>query len=88
MRQTKRELIRKTIYMLARETEPLTYDVVDTIKALGKAYNIDIYDREGLVDGKMVVVGTQIEDDWYLNKGFKQTDKFDKEKYEWIYERV
>ena len=88
MKQTRRELIRKTIYMLARETEPLAYDVVDTIKALGKAYNIDIYDRQGLVDGEVVVVGTQIEDEWYLNKGFKQTDEYDKEKDEWIYKRV
>ena len=88
MKRTKRELVRATMYMLARELEPLAYDVVAQIKALGKAYNIDVYDVEGLVDGEMAVVGTQIEDDWVLNKGFAQTDIYDEERREWIFKRV
>lgn len=88
MKETKRETVRRAMYIIARETEPLAVDVVETIKALGKAFNIDVYDREGLVNGEMVVVGTQIEDEWYLNKGFAQTDVFDEKKYEWIFKRV
>lgn len=88
MKQTKRELIRRTMYMMTRELEPLAYDVVEQLKALGKAYNIDVYDVEGIVNGEKVVVGTQLEDEWYLNKGFAQTDEYDEEKREWIFKRV
>lgn len=87
MKKTKRELVRTAMYRLAEETD-MNYEIVELIKELGKAYKVDVYDKEGLVNGEMVVVGTQIEDEWYLNKGFKQTDEFDEEKYEWIFKRV
>lgn len=90
MKQTKRDLVRKAMYRLA-ETNKLDYETVDLIKALGKAYNVDVYDKEGLVDGltrAMRVVGVQIEDDYYIMKYFEQTDEFDEEAYEWIYKRV
>lgn len=87
MKTTKRELVRKAMYRLAEKTD-MNYEIVELIKELGKVYDIDVYDKDGLVDGETVVVGTQIEDDWYLNKGFKLTDEFDKETYEPIFERV
>ena len=77
MTQTRRDLIRKTMYRLADAKEPLDWETVNLIKELGKAYKVDVYDITGLVDGERVVVGTGIEDDWYLNKGFKQTDEYD-----------
>jgi hypothetical protein len=77
MRKTKRDLIRKTMYRLADAKEPLDYETVELLKELGKAYVIDVYDMTGMVDGERVVVGTGIEDDWYLNKGFAQTDECD-----------
>ena len=90
MKQTKRDLVRRAMYRLA-ETKKLDYETVDLIKALGKAYNVDVYDKEGLVDGltrAMRVVGVQIEDDYYIMKYFEQTDEFDEEAYEYVYRRV
>ena len=90
MKQTKRDLVRKAMYRLA-EKKDLDYETVDLIKELGKAYGVDVYDKEGLVDGltrAMRVVGVQIEDEYYIMKYFEQTDEYDKETYEWIYKRV
>lgn len=90
MAQTKRDLIRKTMYRLA-EKPNLDYETVDLIKELGKAYDIDVYDKTGLVDGMIReerVIGVQIEDDYYVMKYFEITDEYDKETYESIYRRV
>ena len=90
MKQTKRDLVRKAMYRLA-EKKDLDYETVDLIKELGEAYNVDVYDKEGLVDGMIRetrVIGVQIEDDYYIMKYFEQTDEYDKETYEWIYKRV
>ena len=90
MKQTKRDLVRKAMYRLA-EKKDLDYETVDLIKELGEAYNVDVYDKEGLVDGMIRetrVIGVQIEDDYYIMKYFEQTNEYDKETYEWIYKRV
>ena len=50
MKQTKRDLVRKAMYRLA-EKKDLDYETVDLIQELGEAYNVDVYDKEGLVDG-------------------------------------
>ena len=77
MKQTKRDLVRRAMYRLADAKAPLDWETVNLIKELGKAYRVDVYDITGLVDGKTEVVGTGIEDDWYLNKGFAQTEDCD-----------
>ena len=77
MKKTKRDLVRKAMYRLADAKEPLDWETVDLLKELGKAYKVDVYDMTGTVDGETTVVGTGIEDDWYLNKGFAQTDNCD-----------
>ena len=90
MKQTKRDLVRKAMYRLA-EKKDLDYETVDLIQELGEAYNVDVYDKEGLVDGMIRetrVIGVQIEDDYYIMKYFEQTNEYDKETYEWIYKRV
>lgn len=90
MKTTKRDLVRTAMYRLA-ETKELDWETVDLIKELGKAYNIDVYDKEGLVDGMvraMKVVGVQIEDDYYIMKYFEMTDEYDEETGEYIYQRV
>lgn len=90
MKTTKRDLVRTAMCRLA-VTRGLDYETVDLIKELGKAFNIDVYDKEGLVDGMvrvMRVVGVQIEDDYYIMKYFEMTDEYDKETGEYIYQRV
>jgi hypothetical protein len=81
MKQTKKELVRKAMYLLAGTVGNLDWfrlwEVVTEIKALGEAYGIDVYDKVEDVDGEQTIVGIQIEDEWFLFKGFDITNEID-----------